>query len=718
MKLLTKKPTLALLSMAILTACGGGGGGGGGDNPTPDPDYNKIFTVETYGDMFTGKPYVLSINNAYREGYEFSARYGELSDVNPLTGEQAETGKLFYYVPESVLGTTSDYYNFKEEFEAVSPEDTANGELNIGTASGQSDYLFNEQWHIMNQGQNPFSVAKSPVKGIDLNVIPAWHLKDSKNNLISGKNVKVAVYDVRIDFKHEDLKAHKYPPSLSRSYINADLSLTDLKKYDVLAHGTAVAGIIGAVANNGVGGRGIAYDSVLTSYEMRTDLQYSVLTVKDDIDIINASMGIDDSSVYEPDLDIQAQAMLENRIPFVKAIGNEFGDVEFDDSRQYPKYCLNYGVTCQFNQTSSINRGRYFINVGALNSLGVKSSYSSTGSHIWVSGTGGEFGYSRLAANSSAAMVTTLSSYLPEKYDDWDEDSPWRENQTYYDKRKFYTHRMNGTSSAAPSVTGVIALINQAKPYVTVPQVRYILAKTANNKNTSGWESLDYSPVKKEISEFDDENIVLENGWHKNGAGLWFSNYYGFGVVNAEKAVQKALDCDSDEGCEMRKELPSMYKSSGSSPCTSTDGGLNITCSLSGFVNVNDPSDTNAVFEIDNLAINVRSLVFASSTNSVCSDAAEEYASGVAKANAFLQISMTSPAGTEALIKPVYANWDYSGITYRKQITEPFLIQTSDFFTENVSASDKFTLKIKSMCPLDVSALNSDVFVLIDGYAK
>ena len=169
---------MALLSMAILTACGSGGGD---DNkPQPEPDRNQIFTVETYGDMFTGKPYVLSINNAYREGYEFSARYGELSDVNPLTGEQAETGKLFYYVPESVLGTTSDYYNFKEEFEAVSPEDTANSELNIGTASGKSDYLFNEQWHIMNQGQNPFSVAKSPVKGIDLNVIPAWHLLSTR----------------------------------------------------------------------------------------------------------------------------------------------------------------------------------------------------------------------------------------------------------------------------------------------------------------------------------------------------------------------------------------------------------------------------------------------------------------------------------------------------------------------------------------------------------
>lgn len=715
MKLLTKKPTLALLSMAILTACGGGGGGG--DNPKPDPDHNKIFTVETYGDMFTGKPYVLSINNAYREGYEFSARYGELSDVNPLTGEQADAGKLFYYVPESVLGTTSDYYNFKEEFKAVSDEDTVNGELSLGTESGKSDYLFSDQWHIKNIGQNPFSVKKSPSKGKDHNVIPAWHLTDSEDNLISGRNVKVAVFDTRIDFNHEDLKAHKYVPSLVRSYINADLPLADLQKVSDLAHGSAVAGIIGAIANNGVGGRGIAYDSVLTSYDLYTDFPYSDLTVKDDIDIINASMGISNSYAYEPDLDVQVQALLENGIPLVKSMGNEFARIEFYHSSIYPTYCRTSGVNCQFNQTSSWNRGRYFINVGALNSLGVKSSYSSTGSHIWVSGTGGEFGYSS-AANSSAAIVTTISSYLPEKYDDWDEGSPWRENQTYYDKRKFYTQRMNGTSSAAPSVTGVIALINQAKPDVTVPQVRYILAKTANNKNTSGWESLDYSPVQKEISEFDDENIVLENGWHKNGAGLWFSNYFGFGVVNAEKAVQKALDCDSDERCEMRKELPSMYKSSGSSPCTSTDGGLNITCSLSGFVNVDDPSDTNAVFEIDNLAINVRSLVFASSTNSVCSDAAGEYESGVAEANAFLQISMTSPSGTEALIKPVYANWDYSGITYRKLRTEPFLIQTSDFFTENVSASDKFTLKIKSMCPLDVSALNSDVFVLIDGYAK
>ena len=54
---------------------------------------------------------------------------------------------------------------------------------------------------------------------------------------------------------------------------------------------------------------------------------------------------------------------------------------------------VNLGISCQLNQTSSFNRGRYLINVGAINSLGKKSSYSTIGAHLWVSGTGGEFGY-------------------------------------------------------------------------------------------------------------------------------------------------------------------------------------------------------------------------------------------------------------------------------------------------------------------------------------
>ena len=61
--------------------------------------------------------------------------------------------------------------------------------------------------------------------------------------------------------------------------------------------------------------------------------------------------------------------------------------------KQLLTQCSKFGISCQFNQSSSFNRGRYLINVAAINSLGKKSSYSTAGAHLWVSGTGGEFGY-------------------------------------------------------------------------------------------------------------------------------------------------------------------------------------------------------------------------------------------------------------------------------------------------------------------------------------
>ena len=117
---------------------------------------------------------------------------------------------------------------------------------------------------------------------------------------------------------------------------------------------------------------------------------------------------------------------------------------------------------------------------------------------------------------------------------------------------------MNGTSSATPSVTGVSSLVIQSKPDISVPQLRYILATTASNDTTSGWSTLKYSPVKGSVSEYG-QQITFDNGWHSNAAGLRFSNYYGFGVVDAYKAVQKALACDQDDSCLKRAVLPEDY---------------------------------------------------------------------------------------------------------------------------------------------------------------
>ena len=78
---------------------------------------------------------------------------------------------------------------------------------------------------------------------------------------------------------------------------------------------------------------------------------------------------------------------------------------------------------------------------------------------------------------------------------------------------------------------------------------------------------------------------------------------------------------------------------------------------------------------------------------------------------------MTSPEGTESLIKSVYSNWDFSAKSFGKNTDAPFLISTSDFFTERVPASGTFKLKIRSVCPIDVDELNGSVYVQADGYA-
>jgi subtilisin family serine protease len=90
-----------------------------------------------------------------------------------------------------------------------------------------------------------------------------------------------------------------------------------------------------------------------------------------------------------------------------------------------------------------------------------------------------------------------------------------------------YTAGFNGTSSAAPTVSGVVALMLQANPQLTWRDVRHILASTSRRVN----------PASAAITS---ETLTLEQGWVKNGAGFWYHNWYGFGLVNAAAAVAMA----------------------------------------------------------------------------------------------------------------------------------------------------------------------------------
>ncbi|MBE9128186.1 MULTISPECIES: S8 family serine peptidase [unclassified Coleofasciculus] len=81
-----------------------------------------------------------------------------------------------------------------------------------------------------------------------------------------------------------------------------------------------------------------------------------------------------------------------------------------------------------------------------------------------------------------------------------------------------YTYDSGGTSSAAPLVSGVVALMLEANPNLTWRDVQHILVETADPDKTD---------------RFDED-------WTTNGAGYQVNHKYGFGGIDAAAAVEKA----------------------------------------------------------------------------------------------------------------------------------------------------------------------------------
>src|SRR5690606_22059843 len=118
---------------------------------------------------------------------------------------------------------------------------------------------------------------------------------------------------------------------------------------------------------------------------------------------------------------------------------------------------------------------RYTIAVAASTNYGTRASYSEYGSPLLVNAP---------SHGGSAAITTTA-----------------------YGSTGCNTS-FGGTSSAAPLVAGVVALMLEANPSLTWRDVQHILVQTAE-KNAPG-----------------------DSGWFNNGAGLHFNHAFGFGRVD------------------------------------------------------------------------------------------------------------------------------------------------------------------------------------------
>lgn len=382
-------------------------------------------------------------------------------------------------------------------------------------------------WHISNTAQKVFS-AEAGVAGVDLNLLQSW------TSGLTGQGIKVLISDDGIENTHEDLKENYLLTGVSKDYSlpSPYTNTVSQPKVDDDNHGTAVAGLVAAVAANGVGTKGVAPKAFIVSANfLSSGVTQTEANLVDqasgDYDIFNMSWGAVQNNFSSPVATFFAQmrsGVLSGRSGqgsiYVKSAGNDF-----------VVYCR--GSTSEFcignSNFDSDNTTPYTIMTAALNAQGYAASYSSMGSNIWISSLGGEFG------TDSPAILTTDRSGCAKGFSKSNASGDIAfERGSDGNTTCNYTSVFNGTSAAAPVLSGAIALILEANPKLTWRDVKYILAKTAVPVRFSSSGSI--SHPKEAIPS----GYTWEQGWLTNSAGFKFHNWYGFGKVDVDAAVNLA----------------------------------------------------------------------------------------------------------------------------------------------------------------------------------
>ena len=411
-----------------------------------------------------------------------------------------------------------------------------------------NDPLAREQWYLTNTGQKAYS-DQAGTPGEDLRLANAQALG------LTGSGVKVAVVDTGLEIAHPDLSANVVPGSWNFVDDTNDPSPSlDTTGGD---HGTSVSGIIGMRYDNAIGGMGIASLVGLNGYNFLQNQSLTTMTrslggstlspTSNDVWIFNQSFGTSAAAPAPAIPSIEAQYLAGvttlrsgKGALYVKSAGNGFRS--FGTASCAPAQAI--GVSCQNASMDGKNALPYNVVVGALNAKGKRSGYSSAGSAIWVSAPGGEYGYNESVAGPGypayayePAMVTTDRTTCDYGYAATGAGRSAFNEGASPNTLCDYANTFNGTSSAAPATVGAIALLLDARPDLTWRDVKHILATTARRVDP------DIAPVMVELSN---GTYEAELPWTRNAAGRWFHNWYGFGAVDVDAAVELARTYTAD----------------------------------------------------------------------------------------------------------------------------------------------------------------------------
>ncbi|MEX1221529.1 MAG: S8 family serine peptidase [Idiomarina sp.] len=676
----TKQFKLTALSAALvlgLTACGGSD-----DNYAPTvsadvaaegmqwmPVQGQVTATDPNGDTLT---YSATVASADGEG------------TAPGTVEINSDGS-FVYTP------------IRAEAAVITIE-VSDGELTttetVTVENVKGDPLADQQWHLRNTGQTGFAMADSVFEAWqELRVAQGWTQEQAESVfffdesiLVPGEDLNVAgayaqgitgegsisvVVDQGLAVDHEDLQANVLP---GRS-INLIPGAVDRTDPTVLGnggdHGTSVSGLIAAEGWNGLGGRGVSPNAGLIGMNYlggagtQTDRNFmmvhgmagSGIGASDNIVTFNRSYGItapvvfDTTPIDEVVVSYPATQLRHGLGALnIKSAGNAFissgnwpeGNQMCDAQQAGIVDGASRVLGCFDGNWDPSNANFYTISIGAVNSDGNHTSYSTSGSNLLVAAPAGEFG------DTEPAMVTTDQTTCTRGYAGWAAyDNFQAVNGAFFDalgvanfhERVYpfnnpmgdlndnnlscnYTNTFNGTSSAAPNTSGVVNLIAEANPDLSWREIRHILATTATQVDP------DNAPVELSIGE---DVFVAHQGWVENAAGYSFNTLYGFGRPNAGAAVELAMSGSV--------ELPELVETDWLETVLETP------------VAVPDNNADGASIEITvEEDLTIEGVQFALSvTNPAMEDAYNGAITGTT-AGSDIAIEVTSPAGTTSVI--------------------------------------------------------------------
>ena len=393
---------------------------------------------------------------------------------------------------------------------------------------------------------------------LDIHVRNVW-----QNMNILGNGVVIGIVDNGVQHTHPDL-SFNFVVSDSWDFVDNDADPSPNLGQDS-AHGTTIAGLA-AARDNYHCGLGVAYRAGIAGIRLTSqpvsDAQEAIALSyqRQSIDIYTYTWGPEDNGQILGKLGpLTLEALALNTAQGRNSLGNVYVVAAGNGNGKGDN--VNY---------DGLANSRFTIAVGSVDHNGKHSTYSEPGAALMVVAPG--------SGDGVFLSGTDLQGLHGESCGDCQ-------------------NHINGTSASAAQVAGVIALMIEANPDLSWRDVQHVLINSAT------------------------KNDPDDAQWVQNAADLSFNPKYGFGMVNAEAAVNTA------------KSWTSVNPSSFIPYKNQVDQAIpdNTPTGITSTINVNASTD----YKIEHVEVVL--------------NATHEY-------RGQLEITLTSPSGTKSVLAEAHAD--------------------------------------------------------------